>query len=69
VGARADDGWGAWPIGREMGVSQDGKRFVLRTPVTGYAGKLFQTLGVALPPNIRDAAPHPAEILAESSQP
>jgi hypothetical protein len=54
---------------QEVEVAQDGKRFVLRTPVTGCAGKLFRTLGVALPPNIRDAAPHPAEILAESSQP
>lgn len=54
---------------QEVEVAQDGKRFVLRTPVTGCAGKLFQTLGVALPPNIRDAAPQPAEILAKSSQP
>ena len=54
---------------QEVEVAQDGKRFVLRTPVTGCAGKLFQTLGVALPPNIRDAAPQPAETLAEPSQP
>ena len=52
---------------QEVEVAQDGKRFILRTPATGCAGKLFQTLGVALPPNIRDAAPQaPA---AESSQP
>ena len=54
---------------QEVEVAQDGKRFILRTPVTGCAGKLFQTLGVALPPNIRDAAPLPAEPLAESPQP
>jgi Transposase DDE domain len=54
---------------QEVEVTQDGKRFVLRTPVTGCTGKLFQTLGVALPPNIRDAAPLPAETLAESPQP
>jgi hypothetical protein len=54
---------------QEVEVAQDGKRFVLRTPVTGCAGQLFQTLGVALPPNIRDAAPHPAETLAESPLP
>jgi len=54
---------------QEIEVAQDGKRFVLRTPVTGCAGKLFQTLGVALPPNIRDATPLPAETLAESPQP
>jgi hypothetical protein len=53
---------------QEVEVTQDGKRFVLRTPVTGCAGKLFQTLGIALPPNIRDAAPQPAETLAESLQ-
>ena len=46
---------------QEVEVEQDGKRFVLRTPVVGCAGKLFQTLGVALPPNIRAAAPHPAD--------
>ena len=31
----------------------------LRTPVTGVAGKVFQAVGVALPPNIRDANPAP----------
>jgi hypothetical protein len=54
---------------QEIEVAQDDKRFVLRTPVTGCAGKLFQTLGVALPPNIRDAAPQPAKTLAKTSQP
>ena len=53
---------------QEVEVAQDGKRFILRTPVVGCAGKLFQTLGVALPPNIRDAAPQ-AAALAKSSQP
>ena len=52
---------------QEVEVAQDGKRFVLRTPTTGCAGKLFQTLGVALPPNIRDAAPQAATV-AEPSQ-
>ena len=54
---------------QEVEVEQDAKRFVLRTPVTGCAGKLFQTLGVALPPNIRDAASQAPETVAESSQP
>jgi hypothetical protein len=27
---------------------------MLRTPTTGVAGKLFQAVGVALPPNIRE---------------
>jgi DDE family transposase len=42
---------------QEIEVEQDGKHFILRTPVTGVAGKVFQAVGVALPPNIRDAAP------------
>jgi len=42
---------------QEIEVEQDGKRFILRAPVTGVAGKAFQAVGVALPPNIRDAAP------------
>jgi hypothetical protein len=45
---------------QEIDAEQDGKRFVLRTPVTGIAGKAFQAVGVALPPNIRDADPAPA---------
>jgi transposase len=53
---------------QEVEVEQDGKRFVLRTPVTGSAGKLFQILGVALPPNIRDATPAAPATGAESSQ-
>jgi hypothetical protein len=53
---------------QEVEVEQDGKRFILRTPTTGCAGKLFQTLGVALPPNIR-AATSEAATLADTSQP
>jgi hypothetical protein len=44
---------------QEIEVEQDGKHFILRTPVTGVAGKAFQAVGVALPPNIRDATPVP----------
>src|ERR1700758_5196987 len=40
-------------------VEQDGKHFILRTPVTGVAGKGFPGVGTALPPNIRDAASPP----------
>jgi hypothetical protein len=29
---------------------------VLRTPVSGSVGPLFKAVGVALPPNMRDAA-------------
>jgi Transposase DDE domain len=42
---------------QEVEAEQDGKRFILRTPVTGVAGKAFQAVGVALPPNIRAADP------------
>ncbi len=41
----------------EIEVDHDGERFVLRTPATGVAGKLFRAVGVALPPNIREARP------------
>jgi DDE family transposase len=40
---------------QEIEVAQDGKRLILRTPVSGITGKVFQAVGVALPPNIRDA--------------
>ena len=53
---------------QEVEVAQDGKRFILRTPVVGCAGKLFQTLGIALPPNIRDATPAAPVTSAESSE-
>jgi Transposase DDE domain len=42
---------------QEIAVEQDGKHFVLRTPVTGVAGKVLQAVGVALPPNIRELSP------------
>jgi Transposase DDE domain len=42
---------------QEIEAEQDGKRFILRTPVTGVAGKVFQAVGLALPPNIRNADP------------
>jgi transposase len=48
---------------QEITLEQDGKRFLLRTPTTGVAGRLFQAVGVALPPNIRELplqTPQPA---------
>ncbi len=48
---------------QEIRLEQDGKRFLLRTPTTGVAGKLFQAVGVALPPNLQElplTAPPPA---------
>ena len=53
---------------QEVEVEQDGKRFILRTPTAGCAGKLFQTLRVALPPNLRDAASEPDETPAEPAR-
>ncbi len=48
---------------QEIELEQDGKRFRLRTPTTGVAGKLFQAVGVALPPILQELArttPQPA---------
>ena len=51
---------------QEIELEQDGKRFLLRTPTTGVAGKLFQAVGVALPPNFQELplpTPQPAASL------
>jgi transposase len=43
-------------------VEQDGKRFLLRSEVQGTCGKVFQTVGVALPPTVQQVlsmAPQP----------
>ena len=45
---------------QEIRLEQDGKRFLLRTPTTGVAGKLFQAVGVALPPNLQELPPQSA---------
>jgi len=42
---------------QEIETEQDGKRFLLRTPVTGDVGRVFKAVGVALPPNIRELMP------------
>jgi hypothetical protein len=42
---------------QEIETEQEGKCFILRTPVTGNVGRVFQAVGVALPPNIREANP------------
>ncbi len=36
-------------------VEQDGKRFLLRSEVQGTCGKVFQAVGVALPPTVQHA--------------
>jgi hypothetical protein len=57
--ARSRCEWGALLMDldrlQEIETQQDGKRFILRTPVTGDVGLAFQAVGVALPPNIRKA--------------
>lgn len=40
---------------QEVELAKDGKRMILRTPVTGTTGRLFQAARVALPANLRDA--------------
>ena len=40
---------------QEIQTEQEGKHFILRTPVTGDIGRVFQAVGIALPPNIREA--------------
>ena len=63
VAARLKPEWGALvrELDRlqEIETEQDGKRFLLRTPVTGDVGPVFKAVGIALPPNIRELAPPP----------
>ncbi len=40
---------------QEIETEQEGKHFILRTPVAGAVGRVFQAVGIALPPNIREA--------------
>jgi transposase len=39
---------------QEVELTRGGKCLVLRTPVSGVAGKLFQAARIALPPNVRE---------------
>jgi Transposase DDE domain len=41
----------------QIAVEQDGKRFLLRPETPGCAGAVFQAVGVALPPMLRQLAP------------
>lgn len=43
----------------ETEIKQDGKVYWLRNPPPGCAGPVFRTLGVALPPLVRNAQPPP----------
>ena len=38
-------------------VEQDGKRFLLRSEVQGTCGKVFQAVGVAVPPTVQQVSP------------
>lgn len=42
---------------REVEVRHRGKDYVLRPPLQGVAGKVFQAVGVAVPPPVREALP------------
>ncbi len=37
----------------EVALEEDGKRFLIRTGTSGCCGKVFQAIGVAMPPTIR----------------
>ena len=51
-------------------VEQDGKRFLLRSEAQGTCGKVFQTVGVALPPTVQQVAPTtPGKDAAHSATP
>jgi len=51
-------------------VEQDGKRFLLRSEVQGTCGKVFQAVGVALPPTVQQVVPStPGREAAHSATP
>jgi hypothetical protein len=51
-------------------VEQEGKRFLLRSEVPGTCGKVFQAVGVALPPTVQQIRPtDPGEEPAHSATP
>jgi Transposase DDE domain len=51
-------------------VEQDGKRFLLRSEAQGTCGKVFQAVGVALPPTVQQVSPTtPGQDAAHSATP
>jgi hypothetical protein len=52
---------------QEVEIEQDKKRFLLRTQVQGSCGKVFQAVGVALPPTLCqvETKTHDTEATAE----
>src|SRR5215470_802662 len=49
----------------ETEIEQDGKVYLLRNPAPGCAGPALRSLGVALPPLVRNAQPPPAPPLCK----
>jgi hypothetical protein len=47
----------------EIEVEQDGKTWLLRSPLQGCAGKIFKACGVAVPPSAREADPNATALL------
>jgi len=43
----------------QVQVTEGKKQFLLRTATQGVAGKVFQAVGVALPPTIQQLQPEP----------
>jgi hypothetical protein len=55
---------------QQVEVEQDGKRFRLRSEIQGTCGKVFQTVGVALPPTVQQVSPTtPGEGIAPGATP
>ena len=49
---------------QEIAMEQDGKHFIVRTPVTGDVGRVFQAVGLAVPRTMREAeAADPAAVI------
>jgi Transposase DDE domain len=47
---------------QEATIDKDGERITTRTAVTGQVGRVFQAVGVALPPNTCNARPDPPNL-------
>lgn len=52
---------------REVEVVHEGKRYILRPPLKGVAGKVFQAVGVAIPPPAREAGMVPRQLSGRHS--
>jgi len=45
-----------------VGVRHEGKRYILRTPLKGVAGKVFEAVGVAVPPPVQEVRVVPRQL-------